>query len=253
MTIRGTGKALSTWLAAPFTRAGRQGLSWYVSNNIPQTVHRSGALPQISWSQDGEDFLFEELFPHAGRYVDVGAHHPDRFSVTRKLYDRGWQGVNIDFSPGFSEIFARSRPRDTNIQALVGRQRLETFWRFREPTLSTLDAARAHQLLNLGWELESEEPVSVSPLTRILSDSGFTGPIDLLSVDVEGEDLEVLRSLDWERWPVDRCLVEIVLPAYEVPDHPVAQFVMGKGLRLTRVWGRSCLFERNFTPDELAR
>jgi hypothetical protein len=47
--------------------------------------------------------------------------------------------------------------------------------------------------------------------------------------------------------------VEIVLPAYEVLDHPVARLLVDRGLRLTRVWGRSCLFERDFQHDPLQR
>ena len=246
-------RVLGAWASVPFRSTGRRGFAWYVSSGVAETVKATGTLPSLSWSQDGEDFVFDELLPATGFYVDVGAHHPDRYSVTRKLYDKGWHGINIDFSPDFDAVFGRRRPRDINVSALVGREREETFWRFREATLSTLDADRARQLVDLGWELESQEPMTVTPLTRVLEQHGVTGPIDLLSVDVEGEDLEVIKSLDWSRWPVERCLVEIVLPAYEVGSHPVAQFLEAQGLKLTRVWGRSCLFERDFQHDPLDR
>lgn len=246
-------RLLAEWLAVPFSGAGRRGFAWYVSSGIAETVKATGTVPSLSWSQDGEDFVFDELFPATGFYVDVGAHHPDRYSVTRKLYDKGWRGINIDFSPDFDGLFGRRRPRDINVSALVGRERTETFWRFHEATLSTLDADRARQLVDLSWELQSQESVTVRPLSRILEEHGVVGSIDLLSVDVEGEDLEVIRSLDWSRWLVERCLVEIVLPAYDVASHPVAQFLESKGLKLTRVWGRSCLFERDFQHDPLDR
>lgn len=245
--------ALAAWLSLPFTRDGRRTLGWMEESGIASAMRESGTLPQVTWSQDGEDLLFAELFPASGFYVDVGAHHPDRYSVTKKLYERGWHGVNIDFSPGFAESFARRRPRDTSVAALVGSPREATFWRFHEPTLSTLDEHRARQLIDLGWPVEARETVRVEPLSEILDRIGVTGTIDLLSVDVEGEDLAVLSSLDWTRWPVERCLVEVVLPAYEVLDHPVARLLVDQGLRLTRVWGRSCLFERDFQHDPLER
>lgn len=246
-------RVLRAWLAVPFASTRRHGFAWYVSSGVEETVRATGIVPQISWAHDGEDFVFEQLFPDAGFYVDIGAHHPDRFSVTRKLYDRGWHGVNVDFSPEFSRLFAERRPRDINVCGLVGDARDATFWRFEEPALSTLDGARAIQLVELGWPLRDKTPVQVRSLTDLLDQAGVSGPIDLLNVDVEGEDLQVIRSLDWNRWPVERCLVEIVLPAYEVSSHPVAQFLESRGLKLTRVWGRSCLFERNFQHDPLDR
>ncbi len=77
--------------------------------------------------------------------------------------------------------------------------------------------------------------------------------IDLLSIDVEGEELNLLSTLDWDRWDIQRCLIEIVEPAYLIPEHPVARQLLNQGFKLTRVWGRSCLFERNFQADELDR
>ena len=35
-----------------------------------------------------------------GRFLDIGAWDPKTFSNTRALYDRGWQGVCIEPSPG---------------------------------------------------------------------------------------------------------------------------------------------------------
>jgi FkbM family methyltransferase len=197
--------------------------------------------------------LFEELFPGSGFYVDVGAHHPDRFSVTRKLYDKGWQGINIDFSPNFRRLFNACRPRDINVECLIGRPRTATFHRFVEPTLSTLDPDRASQLIHLGWELACLEELPVRTLQAVLDEAGAPRRVDLLSVDVEGEDYEVLASLDWEQRMVERVLVEIVEPAFDVRRHPVAQLLESHGLHLTRVWGRSCLFERGFMPDPLIR
>ena len=52
----------------------------------------------ISWSQRGEDLALLSLFDgkQNGTYLDIGAHHPTRFSVTRHLYQLGWTGVNVD-------------------------------------------------------------------------------------------------------------------------------------------------------------
>ena len=52
--------------------------------------------------------------------MDIGCYHPSLFSNTKKLYDRGWQGVNID--PNIIDtikLFDADRPRDTNINVAV--------------------------------------------------------------------------------------------------------------------------------------
>jgi len=226
------------------TTRGRTALAWYVDSGIAETVRATGALPQVAWAQDGEDLYLDEYLPATGSYVDVGAHHPDRFSVTRKLYDKGWRGVNIDVAPGFVDDFARRRPEDITVRSLVGEPGEVTFVHFVEPALSTLDVERADRLKGEGWAVASIEQLPVRTLTDLLDGVAFDGPIDLLSIDVEGHDEAVLRSLDWDRWHVERCLVEVPEPAYSLAAHPIAVLLAEKGLRPSRVWGRSCLFER---------
>ena len=64
-----------------------------------------------SWSQEGEDMILLRFFEYRrdGFYVDVGAHHPRRFSNTCALYRRGWHGINIDATPGAMQAFRRER------------------------------------------------------------------------------------------------------------------------------------------------
>ena len=50
-----------------------------------------------------------------GFYVDVGAHHPKRFSNTYFFYKKGWYGINIDATPGIMENFKKMRKRDINL------------------------------------------------------------------------------------------------------------------------------------------
>lgn len=74
-----------------------------------------------SYSQEGEDLLLSRIFGDKkdGFYIDVGAHHPFRFSNTYLLYKRGWRGINIDAMPGSMKLFNRFRPRDINIECGV--------------------------------------------------------------------------------------------------------------------------------------
>src|SRR5882762_9035683 len=71
-----------------------------------------------SYSQEGEDMILQRIFAgkERGFYVDVGAHHPRRFSNTYFFYRKGWSGINIEPSPEAVRAFQSDRKRDTNLQ-----------------------------------------------------------------------------------------------------------------------------------------
>jgi hypothetical protein len=60
-----------------------------------------GYYSKKSYSQEGEDMILNRIFEfrNSGFYIDVGAHHPMRFSNTYFFYRKGWRGINIDAMP----------------------------------------------------------------------------------------------------------------------------------------------------------
>lgn len=58
----------------------------------------SRAFENLYFSQEGDIRLFNDS--SSGIYVDIGAHHPFRFSNTYVFYKRGWRGINVDAMPG---------------------------------------------------------------------------------------------------------------------------------------------------------
>ena len=73
------------------------------------------------YSQEGEDIILRHIFGDQtkGFYVDVGAHHPKRFSNTCYFYDRRWQGINLDTLPGSMWFLQKLRPRDKNLEIAI--------------------------------------------------------------------------------------------------------------------------------------
>ena len=169
-----------------------------------------------SYSQEGEDLVLGRMFDDrpAGVYVDVGAHHPFRFSNTCLLHERGWRGINIDACPGSMRLFRRFRPNDVNLEIGVSERpsRLE-FFVFAEPALNTFDADLAKSRQDEGWAFVERIPVECRPLAQIIDEQlprlGATG-IDVLTIDAEGFDLQVLRSNDWDRYRPSAVVVEIL-------------------------------------------
>lgn len=165
-----------------------------------------------SYSQEGEDMILRRLFEHTtdGFYVAVGAYHPKRFSNTYYFYKRGWSGMNIDATPGSMQAFQKARPRDINIEAAIAKDRRElTFYMFNDPALNSFDEALSRKRVREGYRVVKEQKIVTSRLEDILADNMPTGQnIDFMSVDVEGFDLEVLQSNDWQLFRPTFLLVE---------------------------------------------
>lgn len=185
-----------------------------------------------SYAQEGEDLLLLRLLhgQRTGFYVDVGAHHPFRFSNTYLFYRMGWQGIVIDAIPGTEAKFRRCRPRDIAIETGVARQPgMRSFYQFDDPALNTFDPSLAEQRQQHGrWRLLRTTPIPCRPLSAILDEHlpSPTSTIDFLSVDVEGEDLAVLQSNDWQRFRPTIVVVESLVDSTGAPGTtPVVEYL----------------------------
>jgi FkbM family methyltransferase len=166
-----------------------------------------------SYSQEGEDMILQRIFAgkESGFYVDVGAHHPRRFSNTYFFYRRGWSGINIEPNPEAVRTFQSDRERDTNLQCGISdRAGNLTYFSFDEAALNTFDQALAKsRIASTPYKLVGTETIPVERLESILSKHvPENRPIDFLSIDAEGLDFPVLQSNDWSRYRPTCVLVE---------------------------------------------
>ena len=194
-----------------------------------------GGFGRVSFAQEGEDLILERMFEDRppGRYVDVGAHHPLRFSNTHLLFRRGWTGVNIDAAPGSMRAFHRLRPRDVNLELGVAREPGEReLYIFDEPALNTFDAARARALDHPPYKIVDVRKVRCAPLAAILREHAIAA-VDLLTIDAEGYDYEVLQTLDWDATRPHVVLLEQhALGIAALADAPVHAFMTARGYEL---------------------
>ena len=168
-----------------------------------------------SYGHEGEDMILRRLFikRERGFYVDVGAHHPRRFSNTYYFYRQGWCGINIDATPGSMRAFEKWRPRDINLEIAVANTTKElTFFTFDEPALNSFDEslsrARDKEQPRV-VRIIQEQKIKTQTLKEVLAQHLPAGqPIDILSVDVEGLDYDVLLSNDWSKYRPECVLVE---------------------------------------------
>lgn len=191
-------------------------------------------LPQRSYGQDGEDLILDRLLEGQakGFYVDVGAHHPVRFSNTYLFYRRGWRGINIDAMPGSMRGFKRIRPKDINIECgVASRSGRLSYYRFNEPALNTLDPLEAERKNKPPYRILDQVDIAVERLDCLLAQYlPADQKIDFLSVDVEGKDLEVLESNNWTQFRPRFILAETLrTDIMKLNECPIVRFLGSVG------------------------
>jgi hypothetical protein len=172
---------------------------------------------RVSYSQFGEDLVvrthFAENFDNSiGRFIDVGAFHPFKYSNTILLSQLGWRGINIDCDPVKVARFKKLRPQDENVCAAVGdvlRDMVYLEYSSEGLTNRIVDPAEKDALSGIGETPLNVTPIRLTRLTDIIEQSAFRGQhFHYLNVDCEGQDLSVLKGLDFFRYSPELITVE---------------------------------------------
>lgn len=168
-----------------------------------------------SYSQEGEDMILRRIFEKQpiGFYVDVGAHHPKRYSNTYFFYKKGWRGINIDAMPGSMTLFERVRPRDINIEKPISsKKEILTYYAFNEPALNGFSKklSEARDGAN-NYSILFTKDIETSTLEDVLDGYLYSNQtIDFLSIDVEGLDFDVIKSINIRKYRPRVILVEML-------------------------------------------
>jgi FkbM family methyltransferase len=209
-----------------------------VSGVVWEFVRLMDPYVLASYSQEGEDMIVRRLFEGCrdGFYVDVGAHHPMRYSNTCYFYGRGWRGINIDPDPVAMEMFHTLRPRDVNLTLGISDQPGNLLFHvFNDRALNTFDSELAARRGGLpAYQLIDRREVEVRRLDDVLAEHLPPDQlIHLMSIDAEGYDLKALQSNDWERYRPRCLLVEALRTTLEaLEDSPVHRFMASVRYRL---------------------
>jgi FkbM family methyltransferase len=178
--------------------------------------------PPCLFSQNFEDLYLWRLFKHIdqGFYIDVGAYHPEKHSVTKIFYDQGWRGINIEPVPEFFERFQRDRCQDINLPIAISSSRGKVDLNvYGDSGLASIDrSSRASAPPNFK-ELQQSIQVDSLPLYDVIK--AYAPPrIDYIKVDVEGLEYDVVRSLSLDSLPLDLkpkvILLEVTIPLSKV-------------------------------------
>ena len=203
-----------------------------------------------SYAQDGEDMILKAIYEqkknYKGFFVDVGAHHPVRFSNTRYFYKRGWRGINIEPTPSAIQAFKTFRKRDINLNIGIGPQKGHLkFYCFNEPALNSFSKEVSERIHHESskYKIINELDIEVLPLADVFDQylpKGVT--IDFMTVDVEGLDFQVLLSNNWEKYKPSILLVEESVDVDQLKESPIYNFLKEKGYHFFAKTLRTCIY-----------
>lgn len=193
-----------------------------------------GHFPQISYSRSGEDLIINEILNNkmGGFYVDVGAYHFKDYSNTYKFYLNGWNGINIDANQEIITKFDKKRPKDVNICAGVAfEEEDKVFYRLNEDlSMSSFSTAfTENAILNHQYTLKDKTTIKTRKLGEILESCNITKKIDFMSIDVEGLDLDVLKSNNWNKYRPKIIIIELESGLKNIEKSKVYKYLINLG------------------------
>ena len=200
-------------------------------------------IKKSKFSQGEEEKILSEIFKNKknGFYVDVGCHHPKRFSNTAKLYKNGWSGINIDADIKTIKLFDVFRKRDNNIQAFISETELKLKYTILNDSAlnGNLTKERINILEKKGYKVLKTIEIETITLDNILkSIKPQLKKIDLLDIDVEGHDIKVLKSIDLTKFLVNVILIEL---SGEIEEE-VTAYLKRYNYKLFKRVDRNCIY-----------
>jgi len=213
-------------------------------------------MPMISYAQNAEDVRLARVFrgKERGFYIDVGAYDPVSCSITKHFYDRGWSGISLEASPVSFARVAPARPRDTTLNVgVAATSGSMSFYDFppEHAGLSTFSLENARRHVAAGYRYQ-ERRIPVRTLADICREH-VRGPIDFMSVDIEGFEREVLEGADLRTYRPQVLLVEATEPLTEIASHQRWEgLVTSAGYRFATFDGLNRYYVPEESPDEIA-
>ncbi|WP_222431534.1 FkbM family methyltransferase [Mucilaginibacter achroorhodeus] len=205
-----------------------------------------------SYSQEGEDMVLRSFYEgkknYKGFFVDVGAHHPYRFSNTLFFYKQGWRGINIEPTPGSIKAFKLFRKKDINLNIGISPTKGElTFYCFNEPALNgfSKELSQERDKENSKYRITQELPILTMPLADVFDQYLPVGQaIDFLTIDVEGLDLAVLQSNNWGKYKPAYIAVEDRVDLENLKDSAIYEYLKEQGYSFIAKTLRTLFFKK---------
>ena len=177
-------------------------------------THPDQRFGGVTYAQHGDDIVIRCVFDSLGidnpSYLDIGAHHPSNISNTKLFYDAGSRGINVEANPNLFSQFMVDRPYDINLNFGVGKQAgfIPFYMIDNYSGRNSFDFETVNAFIQDYPEFSIKQVVDLPVMTvaQILQNRAVP---DFLTIDVEGLDYDILKSIDFKRYPFKVICVEV--------------------------------------------
>jgi FkbM family methyltransferase len=196
---------------------------------VADPLSRKWHKRSLSYSAAGEDQIvlgwleqYHRLNGGGVRYLDIGANDPINNSNTFLFYSLGAKGVLVEPNPASIGKLERTRKRDTilNVGCAFDERRSAKLKRLTSHVFSTFEDAQASRIVAASEDWQSRQTVvdeievALVPANEILA-SHLPNGVDFISIDAEGVDMPILKSIDLDRFRSKMICVEASSPMVE--------------------------------------
>lgn len=175
---------------------------------LRQPYDCNASCEEPSYAQAGEDRILRYIFGMTGRllqevtYLDLGANRVKNLSNTYIFYENGAKGVLVDANPMLCELLIAERARDTTLNKCISEKSGEIV-RFyilnndglSSPDKNVIDTAMIEDDTLKIVKTIDVETISVNDILRQYFSSAAP---TILNVDIEGNELGILSSIDFD-------------------------------------------------------
>lgn len=172
---------------------------------------------KYSYSQVGEDIIVDYLFRSINikkpSYLEIGSNHPFVDNNTYLFYCKGSTGVCIEPESELYKLIRKHRQHDVVLNAGIGLGDEEAdFYIFPQPYTGWNTFSKEEAMIRekeAGIKVKEIKKTKLLQINEVIKQN-FPGSPDFLSIDVEGLDLLILKSLDFEKYRPGVICVETI-------------------------------------------
>lgn len=194
---------------------------------------------KYSYSQVGEDIIVDYLFRSINikhpSYLEIGSNHPFVDNNTYLFYCKGSRGVCVEPDSELYDLIRKYRPHDRILNAGigVGDDEME-FYMFPHPYTGWNTFSKEEAMIRekeTGIKVKEIKKTKLLQINDVIKENFPKSP-DFLSIDVEGLDLAILKSLDFEKYrPLVICVetISFSISNTELKMDDLISYVQNKG------------------------